>query len=169
MITTSPICSFFLPIEKSMHAISMHQLHSTTQQWQTWAKYMTKWMMYTLNLAQKSLLIQRLQVMDGHCCTNPISKNFDCRKSNPTRSQQCASASSHISPAVIRVGNARISRILSLSERWIEVSRVRITQNHSWEMIVLVYNFRASTVGLNQTQTTFMPHLERNANTFIAR
>ncbi len=37
------------------------------------------------------------------------------------------------------------------------------------EMIVLLYNFRASTVGLNQIQSTFMPNLERSANTFGLR
>lgn len=37
------------------------------------------------------------------------------------------------------------------------------------EMIVLLYNFRASTVGLNQIQSTFMPHLERSANNFGLR
>jgi DDE superfamily endonuclease len=35
------------------------------------------------------------------------------------------------------------------------------------EMIVLLYNFRASSVGLNQIQSSFMPHLERSANNFI--
>jgi hypothetical protein len=35
------------------------------------------------------------------------------------------------------------------------------------EMIVLLYNFRASTVGMNQIQSTFMPHLERSANKFV--
>jgi DDE superfamily endonuclease len=33
-------------------------------------------------------------------------------------------------------------------------------------LIVLLYNFRASTVGLNQIQSTFMPHLVRSANRF---
>ena len=35
------------------------------------------------------------------------------------------------------------------------------------QMIVLLYNFRASTVGLNQIQSSFMPYLEREANTYI--
>jgi hypothetical protein len=35
------------------------------------------------------------------------------------------------------------------------------------QSIVLLYNFRASTVGLNQIQSSFMPHLERSANDFI--
>jgi hypothetical protein len=35
------------------------------------------------------------------------------------------------------------------------------------EMIVLLYNFRASTVEMNQIQSTFMPHLERSANKFV--
>ena len=35
------------------------------------------------------------------------------------------------------------------------------------EMIVLLYNFRASSVGLNQIQSSFMPHLEQSANNFI--
>jgi DDE superfamily endonuclease len=34
-------------------------------------------------------------------------------------------------------------------------------------MIVLLYNFRASVVGLNQIQSSFMPWLERNANGHI--
>jgi DDE superfamily endonuclease len=34
-------------------------------------------------------------------------------------------------------------------------------------LIVLLYNFRASTVGINQIQSSFMPHLERSANTFV--
>jgi hypothetical protein len=34
------------------------------------------------------------------------------------------------------------------------------------EMIVLLYNYRASTVGQNQIQSSFMPHLERTANQF---
>ena len=34
------------------------------------------------------------------------------------------------------------------------------------QLIVLLYNFRASTVGLNQIQSTFMPHLVRSANRF---
>ena len=37
------------------------------------------------------------------------------------------------------------------------------------EMVVLLYNFRASTVGMNQIQSTFMPHLERSANSFALR
>jgi len=37
------------------------------------------------------------------------------------------------------------------------------------EMVVLLYNFRASTVGLNQIQSTFMPHLDRSANSFALR
>ena len=35
------------------------------------------------------------------------------------------------------------------------------------EMIVLLFNYRASTVGMNQIQSSFMPHLERSANKFI--
>jgi hypothetical protein len=35
------------------------------------------------------------------------------------------------------------------------------------EMIVLLYNYRASTVGINQIQLTYMPHLHRSANYFI--
>jgi ribosomal protein S30 len=34
-------------------------------------------------------------------------------------------------------------------------------------LIVLLYNFCASTVGINQIQSSFMPHLERSANTFV--
>jgi hypothetical protein len=37
------------------------------------------------------------------------------------------------------------------------------------EMIVLLFNFRSSTVGLNQIQSTFMPNLERSANIFALR
>jgi hypothetical protein len=33
-------------------------------------------------------------------------------------------------------------------------------------LIVLLYNFRASTVGINQIQSSFMPHLLRSANKF---
>ena len=33
-------------------------------------------------------------------------------------------------------------------------------------LIVLLYNFRSSMVGINQIQSTFMPHLERNATNF---
>jgi hypothetical protein len=33
--------------------------------------------------------------------------------------------------------------------------------------IVLLYNFRASTVGLNQIQSSFMPFLERSANDYM--
>jgi hypothetical protein len=33
-------------------------------------------------------------------------------------------------------------------------------------MIVLLYNFRASTVGQNQIQSSFMPHLNRSANRY---
>jgi hypothetical protein len=36
------------------------------------------------------------------------------------------------------------------------------------EMVVLLYNYRASTVGMNQIQSTFMPYLERSANQFIS-
>jgi DDE superfamily endonuclease len=35
------------------------------------------------------------------------------------------------------------------------------------EMIVLLYNYHASTIGINQIQSLFMPHLERSANTFL--
>lgn len=35
------------------------------------------------------------------------------------------------------------------------------------EMIVLLYNYRASTVGINQIQSSFMPHLKRNGNSFM--
>ena len=35
------------------------------------------------------------------------------------------------------------------------------------EMIVLLYNYRASTVGMNQIQSTYMPHLRRSANSII--
>ena len=35
------------------------------------------------------------------------------------------------------------------------------------EMIVLLYNYRASTVGMNQIQSSFMPHLQRSANKFV--
>ena len=34
------------------------------------------------------------------------------------------------------------------------------------QMIVLLYNFRASTVGQNQISSSFMPHLLRDANHF---
>ena len=37
------------------------------------------------------------------------------------------------------------------------------------EMVVLLFNFRTSTVGLNQIQSTFMPNLERSANSFALR
>ena len=33
-------------------------------------------------------------------------------------------------------------------------------------LVVLLYNFRASTVGINQIQSSFMPHLQRSANKF---
>jgi hypothetical protein len=35
------------------------------------------------------------------------------------------------------------------------------------EMIVLLYNYRASTVGINQIQPTYMPYLCRSANNLI--
>jgi hypothetical protein len=35
------------------------------------------------------------------------------------------------------------------------------------ELVVLLYNFRASVVGMNQIQSVFMPWLEKNANQFI--
>jgi predicted component of type VI protein secretion system len=35
------------------------------------------------------------------------------------------------------------------------------------ELYVLLFNYRASTVGLNQIQSTYMPHLERSANKFM--
>ena len=34
-------------------------------------------------------------------------------------------------------------------------------------LIVLLYNYRASTVGINQIQSSFMPHLVRTANRFV--
>jgi hypothetical protein len=34
------------------------------------------------------------------------------------------------------------------------------------ELVVLLYNYCAATVGINQIQSVFMPHLERNANQF---
>ena len=37
------------------------------------------------------------------------------------------------------------------------------------QLIVLLYNFRASTVGQNQIQSVFMPHLERNTNHYMLR
>jgi hypothetical protein len=35
------------------------------------------------------------------------------------------------------------------------------------ELVVLLYNYRASVVGMNQIQSVFMPWLEKNANQFI--
>ena len=35
------------------------------------------------------------------------------------------------------------------------------------QVIVLLYNFRATTVGQNQIQTTFMPWLEHDANGYV--
>jgi hypothetical protein len=35
------------------------------------------------------------------------------------------------------------------------------------EMLVLLYNYRASTVGINQIQSTYMPYLARSANDLI--
>ena len=35
------------------------------------------------------------------------------------------------------------------------------------ELIVMLYNYRASVVGLSQIQSVFMPWLEKNANQFI--
>lgn len=34
-------------------------------------------------------------------------------------------------------------------------------------LVVLLYNFRASTVGLNQIRSSFMPNLDTNANNFV--
>jgi len=34
------------------------------------------------------------------------------------------------------------------------------------QLIVLLYNFRATTVGQNQISSTFMPWLKRNANSY---
>jgi hypothetical protein len=33
-------------------------------------------------------------------------------------------------------------------------------------LVLLLFNFRASTVGMNQIQSSFMPHLVRSANKF---
>ena len=35
------------------------------------------------------------------------------------------------------------------------------------QLVILLYNFRATTVGMNQIQSSFMPYLERSANEFV--
>ena len=81
-------------------------------------------------------------------------------------------------------GNVRIRRVLfraatsvrQLSEwgmRGLQASFPRLKDRLPYEevgerrvilrLIVLLYNFRASTVGFNQIQTTYMPQLHQNA------
>jgi hypothetical protein len=69
----------------------------------------------------------------------------------------------NLSKANSRVGNADISNILPLGERWVCIQGERGAKD-ILEMLMLLYNMHARMVGINQIRNTYMKHLTRDAN-----